>query len=221
MSIDHSKIGANIRNYNELNKGSQYQYVGEWINPSALAYGLPPLKLVPLSNMSSSNTNRSIEGKENKVYFPVKSHEDRNFLLGSAFAALLLVLMIAVYHSTTTTPSNPQVLQNEYIDIDNSRLNHSPESFLTNNEVNPELIPGVKKEEEIASCALIVGSFSRRSNAIEMQQKVLAAGYQLYTEEFQDFYRVGVSMDCADIKGAAFLAVEAKLGIDPWLHISF
>ena len=220
MSIEHSKIGANIRNYIEPDKGSTNQRVGEWLQPSVAGYGLPTLELKAIR--SASEISKRTSGKSNERVH-TNHHEPNNekrFLFGTAAAAALFLLMIFSYHLLIFEQSDFAIDSKSSIDIDKTRLNHSPESMLVNNKLSPEYIPGIEKEEEVASCALIVGSFARKSNAVEMQQKVIGAGYELYTEEFQNFYRVGVALDCSEIKGESFTNVENAIGIDPWLKIS-
>ncbi|WP_235295650.1 SPOR domain-containing protein [Portibacter marinus] len=223
MSTIHSKIGANIRNYTELNKGSNRSRVGHLIRPSSNSYGLPVLELKPISKAVANTEAVTTIDRDTigNVELRTNKHADRNFLIGTACAAAIFLVMIFSYHVFVMEQDKVVMSGETPINIDQKRLNHSPESVYVSDVYTPEYIPGVTKEEEVATCALIVGSFARQSNAIEMQQKVLSAGFELYTEEFQNFYRVGISYDCSDIKGASFLEVEKVIGVDPWLHISF
>jgi hypothetical protein len=176
-------------------------------------YALPVLQLKPL--------NQTVEKGVSKpaVRNVSSSNDDSGFLAAVAAVAAIFILLVTFY-DISSNRDKPISLSNIGIDVDHSRLNQDPEKLLVSEKLSPELIPGVIEEEEkIASCALIIGSFARQSNALEMQQKVTEAGYALFTEDFHGFFRVGVSCECSDIKGASFREIEKTLGVDPWLRI--
>ncbi len=52
-----------------------------------------------------------------------------------------------------------------------------------------------------------------------MQRLVLESGYELFTEQYQEFIRIGISVPCDDVNGKLFKSIEDKIGIDPWLRI--
>jgi len=182
-------------------------------------YGLPALSLQPLAKAKILPQKSEVKTIEIKDL--AKDRTDRNFLLKVAGIAAIFVIAMFTYHNY----NSPQVHELTGIEIDQSRLNKDPEMVLVsedlNEETSAELIPGnIEKAEEVASCALIIGSFAKKSNAVDMQAKVLAAGFQLYTEEFHEFYRVGISIECSEIKGESFRQIEEALGVDPWLRIA-
>ncbi len=183
--------------------------------------GLPVLYLQPLVPDLKEVPSTSIPSR---ISYRKEARKERNFLFGTAAAAAVFLMMLFAYHSLYAEevygPSISESSIEQSVDIDNARLNHSPEAVLVGEDVKPEYIPGKVEKKEVASCALVVGSFSRQSNAVEMQQQVIAAGYELYTEEFHEFYRVGISVDCSEIQGSTFLEIKSTLGVDPWLHIS-
>ena len=141
-------------------------------------------------------------------------------------AAILTLLFIGLRSLYLNQKGNDQSITQELPQVENNEnseipLNSNPESiFVNENLINENLIPGIIKEEKpIASCALILGSFTKERNAVRMQQFVLDLGYELFTEQYGEFIRIGIEVPCDEIKGALFNEIERKVGVDPWLHI--
>jgi hypothetical protein len=179
-------------------------------------YGLPTLQLKPLMLAKSEEVVKTSKISPAPA---VSNNKERNFLYKVAAIAAIFIILITMYDIWGSPVDTNNQLSS--IEIDKARLNQNPAKLLVSEELSAELIPGIikKEEEKTTSCALIIGSFARKSNAIELQQKVIEAGYELYTEEFHEFYRVGVAYDCSDVRGASFKEIEQTLGIDPWLRI--
>lgn len=174
-------------------------------------YALPVLQLKPIKPViveALHTTPRKTTSTDNS---------DKRFLAAVAAIAAIFILFLTIYDLFYQVDRSQSLLG---IEIDQSRLNQNPTRLLVSEEIRPSVVPEVLPEEKQGpSCALIIGSFARESNANELEQKVIKAGYEVYTEDFHGFFRVGVAYDCSDIKGASFREVELALGVDPWLRI--
>ncbi|WP_235293184.1 SPOR domain-containing protein [Portibacter lacus] len=199
-----------------IKRGNQSTFEMEDAALAGNTFGLPALKLSRLTPVTPPVVAKIEEDLVVKS-LRIKDKSDRNFLLNTAAVAALFMLLVFSYHYYW--PSE-KVNHLSHLKVDQERLNKDPEKLLVSEKFIPELIPGiVEPEEHVASCALIIGSFSRKSNADEIQEKAITAGYEVFTEEYHEFYRVGISMPCNEIQGAAFREVEEAFGIDPWLLI--
>lgn len=195
------------------------------------SYGLPEIKITPISKVSEVIHSENIITVAPSST-PVKPRISwlRTVWDVIATAAIFILLLIAFQSpdfkglllSELETPSEDkgqEVLKIEEL----KRYNQKPEKRLINGSIQEDyesLIPGnVKTAAPVASCALILGSFTKERNAVKMQQLILATEYELYTEEFHEFFRVGISVPCDKVNGSLFREVENITGVDPWLRI--
>lgn len=175
-------------------------------------YALPVLQLKPINQPVEETVSNPVARKGSVA------NNDKGFLAAVAAVAAIFILLMTFYDINSNREKRVNI-SSIGIDVDHSRLNQDPAKLLVSEKLSPEIIPGVIKEEKVASCALIIGSFANKANALEMQQKVIEAGYEVFTEDFYGFYRVGVAYDCSDVRGASFREIEQTLGVDPWLRI--
>ncbi len=180
-------------------------------------YGLPSLNVQPLIKLPSKEKEKvhSIPTIE-----AVKAGWRKELWNAAAAAAIFALLFLAYRYTQPAHSSTLELGVTDNIEIDNARLNKNPQSVLVDSEHKSELIPGlITSENEENKCALILGSFSSKSNAVALQDKILTTPYDLYTEEFHEFFRIGVSVECSEVNGALFREVEHLTGVDPWLRI--
>lgn len=182
------------------------------------SYGLPQIKVNPLSLLETEST--STVKKVNVQTKLARRNYSRAIVNVAASAAMFLIFLVAFKYIDNLDFSKADLSTTNAVEIDQPRLNQKPEMVLTSNEAE-ELIPGaIEKGSQSASCALILGSFSKKENAVSLQKEILLTDYQLYTEEFHEFYRIGILFDCEEISSSTFKNVEQDFGIDPWLRVS-
>lgn len=182
---------------------------------SKASYGLPIVNLKPL--VSIVDQKRDV--RDEIMQLQSEKGFGKIFWNSVSVAAIFLLLLFAYQNLKTVDFSLTKANPISTLEFDQNRLNKKPEKVLVEDAAQ-ELIPGnVSKEPSSAACALILGSFSKESNAVALQERILSSEYQLYTEEFHEFFRIGVSFDCEEVKSSTFHRVEADFGIDPWLRI--
>ncbi len=189
--------------------------------PYKSSFGLPSLTLQPLQDKANEEDLIIQKSTNNKN---IKESNSGRVIFWNVIGTAAVFLLLVLTHKLINGNFNSVELfsKENTSHIDPSKLNKKPETVLIDNPSYNNFIPGISNNDYAppkSSCALIVGSFSNKFLAADLQQKILNLDLELYTEEFHEFFRVGISVDCESIKGSTFLEIEKVLGIDPWLRI--
>ncbi|HRX29237.1 MAG TPA: hypothetical protein P5235_07605, partial [Saprospiraceae bacterium] len=91
----------------------------------------------------------------------------------------------------------------------NAVMNHSADSASNTSEAAPkDTMTGLDTEtdtnmqssitnEKVNTCIVILGSYKESKNSLKMIQRVGELQFELYTEEYNGFTRVGFQFDCS------------------------
>ncbi|MEP7197653.1 MAG: hypothetical protein ABI851_14130 [Saprospiraceae bacterium] len=70
------------------------------------------------------------------------------------------------------------------------------QEFTKEEEITSTEIERLNEKVKNKNCVIIVGSFKKIVNAKRQSQRVIKLKYEVYTENFGEFHRVGVKFDC-------------------------
>jgi len=98
--------------------------------------------------------------------------------------------------------------------------------------ISTEALIELRKDKSIipasGNCKIITGVFSRMINVIAMKEKLRDAGYNVYTEAFGEYTRVGLEFDCNEETDLEAYIQEVRRDIaarawylDPSLYVSY
>lgn len=189
--------------------------------------GLGPVTLTPLMMIYQKSEEPIVPIKP-----MVKKKEPNLKWLYYLLAILWILFLILLLWPSGPQKSNP-IVQSPMIEDpavksfdsnDNSEIFSSDTivadtlSFEKEVEIVEDNINQVNEEVMGKTCVIIVGSFLKKSNAIRMQEKVSEDGYQVYTELYGDFNRVGIQFDCFHQKLEEVLEeLKQKYHPDSWI----
>lgn len=78
----------------------------------------------------------------------------------------------------------------------------------------------IKVEQEVkheGKCAIIVGSFKEKANVEKMQQRIVKAGFEAYTQQGKRLTKVGIITGCEEVATVLEFA-QSNFHPDAWVH---
>jgi hypothetical protein len=76
------------------------------------------------------------------------------------------------------------------------------------------------KTHTVKNCIIITGSYQQSKSSLKMIEKLQSKGYQVYTEQHNNFTRVGISFDCENIDLKEYIyEIRNTISKDAWYLI--
>ena len=193
---------------------------------SSIHYALPVVNLKPIERDVEEKITliEKIQESRTEVKIPTRSEPIISYRKESnksswfnwkdwLIAALVTCLIICLYHTCSHKTQLPNS-GNAFIDTlaVAGKINNNTTD--TAKKINKII---ASKENVQTTCIIITGSFKRSRNAVSMQDRIIALGYEPFMENNDGFNRVGIKFDCKGLDLENFMyKIRSQFDIYAW-----